>query len=65
MISPIDNGKQSVVKHMLAVDWKSWRSYVKPSLARSITVKMLGRISGSCQFSLKKKFLSLSTFLLS
>lgn len=46
MISPIDNGKQSVVKHMLAVDWKSWRSYVKPSLARSITVKMLGRISG-------------------
>lgn len=56
MISPIDNGKQSVVKHMLAVDWKSWRSYVKPSLARSITVKMLGRISGSCQFSLKKNF---------
>nr|AAD20693.1 unknown protein [Arabidopsis thaliana] len=46
VISPIDNGKQSVVKHMLAVDWKSWRSYVKPSLARSITVKMLGRISG-------------------
>lgn len=45
VISPIDNGKQSVVKHMLAVDWKSWRSYVKPSLARSITVKMLGRIS--------------------
>uniref|UniRef100_A0A1J3GYR1 Protein ENHANCED DISEASE RESISTANCE 2-like n=1 Tax=Noccaea caerulescens TaxID=107243 RepID=A0A1J3GYR1_NOCCA len=45
VISPIDNGTQSVVKHMLAVDWKSWRSYMKPSLARSITVKMLGRIS--------------------
>ncbi|VVB01739.1 unnamed protein product [Arabis nemorensis] len=45
VISPIDNGKQSVVKHMLAVDWKSWRSYLKPSLARSITVKMLGRLS--------------------
>lgn len=51
VISPIDNGKQSVVKHMLAVDWKSWRSYLKPSLARSITVKMLARLSGSCQFS--------------
>ncbi|KAL1201379.1 Protein ENHANCED DISEASE RESISTANCE 2-like [Cardamine amara subsp. amara] len=45
VISPIDNGKQSVVKHMLAIDWKCWRSYLKPSLARSITVKMLGRLS--------------------
>ncbi|XP_010521754.1 PREDICTED: protein ENHANCED DISEASE RESISTANCE 2-like isoform X2 [Tarenaya hassleriana] len=45
VISPVKNGKQSVVKHMLAVDWKSWRSYLKPSLARSITVRMLGRIS--------------------
>ncbi|XP_010557338.1 PREDICTED: protein ENHANCED DISEASE RESISTANCE 2-like isoform X2 [Tarenaya hassleriana] len=45
VISPVSNGKHSVVKHMLAVDWKSWRSYLKPALARSITVRMLGRIS--------------------
>ncbi|KAB1226252.1 Protein ENHANCED DISEASE RESISTANCE 2 [Morella rubra] len=40
-----NKGKQSVVKHMLAIDWKFWRSCVRPSLSRSITIQMLGRIA--------------------
>ena len=43
----MNKGKQSVVKHMLAIDWKFWRSYIKPSSARSITIQMLGRVAGS------------------
>ncbi|KAB1226253.1 Protein ENHANCED DISEASE RESISTANCE 2 [Morella rubra] len=45
VISPVNQGKQSVVKHMLAIDWKFWRSCVRPSLSRSITIQMLGRIA--------------------
>lgn len=46
VISPINRGKQSVVKHMLAIDWKFWKSYLQTSSARSITIHMLGRIAG-------------------
>uniref|UniRef100_A0A7N0U781 Protein ENHANCED DISEASE RESISTANCE 2-like n=1 Tax=Kalanchoe fedtschenkoi TaxID=63787 RepID=A0A7N0U781_KALFE len=45
VISPTNQGKHSVVKHMLAIDWKFWRSYLKPSLARSITIKLLERVA--------------------
>ncbi|XP_061376664.1 protein ENHANCED DISEASE RESISTANCE 2 [Gastrolobium bilobum] len=45
VISPVNKGKQSVVKHMLAIDWKFWRSYLKSSSAHSITIRMLGRIA--------------------
>lgn len=45
VISPVNKGKQSVVKHMLAIDWKSWRSYLKSSSAHSITIRMLGRVA--------------------
>lgn len=46
VISPMNQGKQSVVKHMLAIDWKFWKSYLQPSCARSITIRMLERIAG-------------------
>lgn len=46
MISPVNRGKQSVVKHMLAIDWKFWKSYLLPSSAKSITIQMLGRVAG-------------------
>jgi hypothetical protein len=49
VISPVNRGKQSVVKHMLAIDWKFWKSYLQPSSARSITINMLGRVAGSLQ----------------
>lgn len=45
VISPANMGKQSVVKHMLAIDWKSWRSYLKSSSAYSMTIQMLGRVA--------------------
>lgn len=47
MISPVNRGKQSVVKHMLAIDWKFWKSYLLPSSAKSITIRMLGRVAGT------------------
>jgi hypothetical protein len=47
VISPANMGKQSVVKHMLAMDWKCWRSYLKSSSAYSMTIQMLGRVAGS------------------
>lgn len=46
MISPANQGKQSVVKHMLAIDWKFWKSCILSSSARAVTIKMLGRIAG-------------------
>ncbi|KAK6936057.1 Protein ENHANCED DISEASE RESISTANCE 2, C-terminal [Dillenia turbinata] len=45
VISPVNQGKQSVVKHMLAIDWKFWKSYLRTSSARSITIRMLGRVA--------------------
>ncbi|WCJ41008.1 hypothetical protein M5689_021900 [Euphorbia peplus] len=45
VISPVNQGKRSVVKHMLAIDWKFWKSYLRASSARSITIQMLGRVA--------------------
>ncbi|XP_010689525.2 protein ENHANCED DISEASE RESISTANCE 2-like isoform X1 [Beta vulgaris subsp. vulgaris] len=45
VITPLNHGKQSVVKHMLAIDWKLWAAYMLPSLARSTTIRMLGKIA--------------------
>ncbi|XP_039017410.1 protein ENHANCED DISEASE RESISTANCE 2-like isoform X2 [Hibiscus syriacus] len=45
VISPLNEGKHSVVKHMLAIDWKFWKSYLQTSAARSITIHMLQRVS--------------------
>ena len=49
VISPVNQGKQSVVKHMLAIDWKFWKSYIRTSSARAITIRMLGRVAGILQ----------------
>lgn len=45
VISPVNQGKRSVVKHMLAIDWKFWKSYLHTSSARSITISMMGRLA--------------------
>ncbi|XP_022752867.1 protein ENHANCED DISEASE RESISTANCE 2-like isoform X2 [Durio zibethinus] len=45
VISPLNEGKHSVLKHMLAIDWKSWKSYLRTSAARSITIRMLERVA--------------------
>ncbi|KAK3005321.1 hypothetical protein RJ639_017006, partial [Escallonia herrerae] len=45
VVTPLNQGKESVVKHMLAIDWKFWKSYLRKSSARPITIRMLGRIA--------------------
>ncbi|KAL0358658.1 UNVERIFIED_CONTAM: protein ENHANCED DISEASE RESISTANCE 2 [Sesamum angustifolium] len=45
LITPMQQGKECVIKHMLAVDWKVWRSYLKKESARSITIRMLGKVA--------------------
>ncbi|KAJ0046656.1 hypothetical protein Pint_06039 [Pistacia integerrima] len=45
VITPVNKGKKSLVKHMLAVDWKYWKLYLSPSSARSITIRMLERVA--------------------
>ncbi|XVF23622.1 hypothetical protein REPUB_Repub13aG0055400 [Reevesia pubescens] len=45
IITPVNEGKQSLVKHMLAIDWKFWKLYLRPSAARSLTIRMLERVA--------------------
>ncbi|KAH1139327.1 Protein ENHANCED DISEASE RESISTANCE 2-like [Glycine soja] len=45
VVTPVNKGTQSVVRHMLAVDWKFWKLYLRPASARSITIRMLERIA--------------------
>lgn len=45
VISPITQETRSLVKHMLAIDWKSLKLYVSPSTQRSITIHMLERVA--------------------
>ncbi|KAL3732047.1 hypothetical protein ACJRO7_028830 [Eucalyptus globulus] len=45
VVSPINQGKQSMVKHMLSIDWKFWKMYLRPSSARSTTIRMLERVA--------------------
>lgn len=50
VISPVNQGRQSVVKHMLAIDWKFWKSYLFTSSAKYITIRMLGRVAALREF---------------
>ncbi|KAF9674883.1 hypothetical protein SADUNF_Sadunf10G0173500 [Salix dunnii] len=45
VITPVNQGRESLVKHMLAIDWKFWKVYLRPPYARSITIRMLERIA--------------------
>ncbi|KAL8171190.1 hypothetical protein V2J09_022994 [Rumex salicifolius] len=47
IITPTNQGNQSIVRHMIAIDWKSWRSPFLSSVSRSITIKMLERVAGT------------------
>ncbi|KAG6487930.1 hypothetical protein ZIOFF_056668 [Zingiber officinale] len=49
-ISPVNQGNQSIVKHMLAIDWKFWKPYMLTSSAIGITMKMLGRVAALREF---------------
>ncbi|KAI4339421.1 hypothetical protein MLD38_024368 [Melastoma candidum] len=45
VIKPIKQGKQSQVKHMLSIDWKCWKMYLRPASARLIAIRMLERVA--------------------
>lgn len=45
MVTPVSKGKQSVVKHMVAIDWRSWNLYMRPSSTRSITIRVIERLA--------------------
>ncbi|KAM0042667.1 putative pleckstrin domain, START domain, protein ENHANCED DISEASE RESISTANCE 2 [Helianthus debilis subsp. tardiflorus] len=45
VVSPLNQGKECVVKQMLSIDWKLWRSYLPKTSARSMTIRMLCRVS--------------------
>uniref|UniRef100_A0A2C9V3D3 PH domain-containing protein n=1 Tax=Manihot esculenta TaxID=3983 RepID=A0A2C9V3D3_MANES len=45
VITPISQGRRSIVKHMLAVNWRSWKLYILPSCEKSITIRMLERVA--------------------
>ena len=47
VITPVNQGKHALVKHMLAVDWKFWKLYLRPSSARAITIRMLETLAGT------------------
>lgn len=46
VISPMNKSKQSAVKHMLDIDWKHWRSYLKRYSDQSLSIHMIGRLAG-------------------
>ncbi|KAJ6350043.1 hypothetical protein OIU78_006265 [Salix suchowensis] len=45
VITPVNKGRESLVKHMLAVDWKFWKVYLRQPYARSLTIRMLERLA--------------------
>lgn len=45
VVTPLNQGKESVVKHMLAIDWDFWKSNLRKASSRSMTIRMLGRVS--------------------
>ncbi|GLT93217.1 hypothetical protein SLE2022_110180 [Rubroshorea leprosula] len=45
VITPVNDGSKSLVKHMLAIDWKYWKLYLCPSASRSITIRMLEKVA--------------------
>ncbi|KAI3520528.1 hypothetical protein L1887_09977 [Cichorium endivia] len=45
VISPVNQYKQSVVRHMLAIDWKFWGPYLQKSSSKCLTIRMLERLA--------------------
>ncbi|KAK8941070.1 hypothetical protein KSP39_PZI010420 [Platanthera zijinensis] len=50
VISPDNQGKHSVVKHMLAIDWRFRKPYSLISSSKDITIRMLARVAALREF---------------
>ncbi|KZV41394.1 hypothetical protein F511_10360 [Dorcoceras hygrometricum] len=50
VISTAKQGKECVIKNMLAMDWRFWKSYIRLTSSRSITIRMLGRVAALREF---------------
>ncbi|KAL4560896.1 hypothetical protein LXL04_033052 [Taraxacum kok-saghyz] len=50
VISPSDRHNQSVVRHMLDIDWKLWRSYPYLQKSQSLSLHMLGTLAALREF---------------
>jgi hypothetical protein len=65
VVTPVNKGTQSVVRHMLAMDWKLWRLYSRPSSSRSITISMLERVAGIYLSILRKIYFLMTRYRIS
>ncbi|KAL0756072.1 hypothetical protein Bca101_093740 [Brassica carinata] len=45
VVTPVNKAKQSLVKHMVAIDWRSWNLYTGASSSRSITIRVVERLA--------------------
>uniref|UniRef100_A0A3Q7G342 Protein ENHANCED DISEASE RESISTANCE 2 C-terminal domain-containing protein n=1 Tax=Solanum lycopersicum TaxID=4081 RepID=A0A3Q7G342_SOLLC len=45
VITPTKHDKPSIVKHMISIDWKLWKPYMKKGATVSMTIRFLERIA--------------------
>ncbi|XP_006354684.1 protein ENHANCED DISEASE RESISTANCE 2-like isoform X2 [Solanum tuberosum] len=45
VITPTKHDKPSIIKHMIAIDWKLWKPYMKKGATVSMTIRFLERIA--------------------
>ncbi|KAG5610658.1 hypothetical protein H5410_021939 [Solanum commersonii] len=45
VITPTKHDKPSITKHMIAIDWKLWKPYMKKGATVSMTIRFLERIA--------------------
>ncbi|KAK1411957.1 hypothetical protein QVD17_32845 [Tagetes erecta] len=50
VISPVDECKQSLVRYMLDIDWKLWRSGSRKYSDISLSIRMIGRLAALREF---------------
>lgn len=54
VITPTKHDKPSIVKHMISIDWKLWKPYMKKGATVSMTIRFLKRIAGIFQCTKKE-----------
>ncbi|KAG6412705.1 hypothetical protein SASPL_125390 [Salvia splendens] len=45
VIIPMNRGKKCIVRNMLSVDWRCWKSYLRKAYSRSVTICMVGTVA--------------------